>query len=152
EDRFCPTVTLPISSFLSQQGTSTLLTPPVPDELTFLNSTFDPGSTSSDPTRLLMVDYTGLAARYLLQHRIDLHTRISGLVTETPIGGTGLMEVSVNLEAVNALTWVAEVPPADIDTPAINTDPLELGYRPQDLVANSHLKPALSDVHLLITF
>jgi hypothetical protein len=155
EDRFCPsgsTITLPIASFLSKQGTSTLLTAPVPDQLSFTNSTFDPGATSTDPNRLIMVDYTGLAAQYLLQHNIDLHTRITGFVTETPVGATGAVEVSVNLEATNALTWVARVPAADLDTPAINTDPLELGHRAQDLVANPHLSPALSNVHLQVNF
>ncbi len=88
----------------------------------------------------------------MLQHGINLHTKITGFVTETPIGAAGLMEVSVNLEVTNALTWVAEVPTADLNTPAINTDPLELGYRPQDLVANPKLKPALSDAHLQVTF
>jgi hypothetical protein len=152
EDRWCPTVTLPISAFLSQQGTSTLFTPPVPDQIAFINSAFDPGSTPTDPQRLVLVDYTGQEARYLLQHGINLHTQVTGFVTETPIGSSGLMEVSVNLEATNALTWVAHVPPSDEDTPAVNTDPLELGYRVQDLVANPNLKPALSDAHFQITF
>ena len=44
------------------------------------------------------------------------------------------------------------MPTADLGTPAINTDPLELGYRAQDLVANPSLKPALSDAHFQITF
>ena len=154
ENRVCPssTAVLPISAFLSHQGTSSLLTPPVPDEISWTNSVFDPGATSTDPTRLSMVDYTGMAAQYLAQHGINLNTQVSGFVTETPIGTSALMEVSVNLEATNALTWVANVPPADLDTPAINTDPLELGYRAQDLVANPSLKPALSDVHFQITF
>jgi Ca2+-binding RTX toxin-like protein len=154
EGRLCPssTAVLSISALLAQQGTSMLLTPPVPDQLAFFNSTFDPGSTPTDPERLIMVDYTGLEAHYLLQHGINLHTQITGFVTETPIGTSRLMEVSINLEVTNALTWVAKVPPADEDTPAINTDPLELGYRVQDLVANPSLKPALSNAHFQLTF
>jgi hypothetical protein len=152
EDRLCPTVALPISSFLSQQGTSMLFTPPVPDQLAFNNTVFDPGTTSTDPQRLILVDYTGQEAHYLLQHGINLGTKVTGFVTETPIGASGLMEVSLNLEVTNALTWVARVPPADLDTPAVNTDPLELGYRVQDLVANPSLKPALSDAHFQFTF
>jgi hypothetical protein len=62
------------------------------------------------------------------------------------------MEVSVSLEVTNALTWVAFVPLADRDTSAFNTDPLELGYRAQELVDNPCLKPALSDAHFQITF
>jgi Ca2+-binding RTX toxin-like protein len=154
EDRLCPssTTVLPISAFLAQQGTSTLLTSPVPDQIAWSNSAFDPGTTPSDPNRLIMVDYTGTAAQYLLQHGINLNTKITGLVTETPIVNSTLMEVSVSLEVSNALTWVAHVPAADLDTPAINTDPLELGYRAQDLVANPSLKPALSSAHLQLTF
>jgi hypothetical protein len=154
EDRLClssSTVVLPISAFLSQQGTTTLLTAPVPDQISWINSAFEPGSTPSDPNRLNMVDYTGVAAQYLAQHGINLHTNIIGFVTETQEVG-GLMEVAVNLEVTNALTWVAHVPSADLDTPAINTDPLELGYRAQDLVANPNLTPALSDAHFQITF
>jgi hypothetical protein len=61
EDRLCPsgTVILPISAFLSQQGHHSVFTPPVRDQLSFSNSTFDPGTTSSDPTRDLLADYTG---------------------------------------------------------------------------------------------
>jgi hypothetical protein len=154
EERLCPssTTVLPISAFLSQQGTSMLFTPPVPDQIAFTNSQYDPGTTSTDPERLVLVDYTGQEASYLQQHGINLGTKIGGFVTETPISGSALMEVSVNLEATNALTWVAHVPPADQDTPAVNTDPLELGYRVQDLVANPNHKPALSDAHFQITF
>jgi hypothetical protein len=130
-----------------------VFTPPVPDENAWSNSIYNPGTTPTDPTRELWVDYTGQAAQYLLQHGIDLHTKVTGFVTETPIGATGLMEVSVNLEATNALTWVANIANVNPNQPdAANTAPLELGYRPQDLVANPALKPALSTVHLQVTF
>src|SRR6516162_9653268 len=156
EDRQCPsgsTAILPISAFLSQQGHDSVFTPPVRDQLAWSNSVFDPGSTPSDPTRQLMVDYTGQAAQYLLQNGINLHTTVTGFVTETPVGTSGLMEVTVNLEARNALTWVANV--AGINgnqTDAINTAPLELGYRVQELVANPSLRPALSDVHFQLSW
>jgi hypothetical protein len=155
EDRRCPTSTtlLPISAFLSQQGHDMVFTPPVPDENAWTNSIYNPGTTPSDPTRELWVDYTGQAAQYLLQHGIDLHTKVTGFVTETPMGATGLMEVTVNLEATNALTWVVSTANLDpTDPQAANKAPLELGYRPQDLVANPGLKPALSTVHLQLTF
>ena len=165
EDRMCPssTVVLPISAFLSQQGHDSVFTPPVPDENGWGNSIFDPGSTPTDPARFLWADYTGQAAQYLLQHGINLHTTVSGFVTETPIGNTGLMEVSVNLEATNALTWVAgllNVTNFNLPNYA-DMAPLELGCRPQDLVAGapdqsnpapSSLTPALSNVHLQITW
>jgi hypothetical protein len=156
EDRLCPsgsTVTLPISAFLAQQGHDSVFTPPVRDQQAWSNSAFDPGATPSDPTRLLLTDYTGQAAQYLLQHGINLHTTVTGFVTETPIGTSGLMEVSLNLEATNALTWVANIAGIDTNQPdAVNSAPLELGYRAQDLVANPSLTPALSNLHFQATW
>jgi hypothetical protein len=156
--RVCPsgggsTVVLPISAFLAQQGHDHVFTPPVPDENAWTNSTFDPGATSSDSTRFLWFDYTGQAAQYLLQHGVNLPTTVSGFVTETPIGKTGNMEVSVNLEARNALTWVANIAGINPNqSDAVNTAPLEAGYRPADLIANPALTPALSDVNHQLTF
>jgi hypothetical protein len=108
------------------------------------------GSHGCDEHRFLIADYTGQAAQYLLQRGINLNTKVTGFVTETPIGTKGLMEVSVNLEARNALTWVANV--AGLNPTSADTAPLELGYRAQDLVANPNLKPALSNVHFQMTF
>jgi hypothetical protein len=154
EDRLCPsgTAVLPISAFLSQQGHHSVFTPPVPDQLSWTNSIFDPGTTPSDPTRDLLADYTGLEAQYLLSHGINLHTSVAGFVTETPVPG-GLMEVSVNLETTNALTWVANINGINGNLPgALGTAPLEFGYRAQDLLANPSLKPALSSVNFQITW
>jgi hypothetical protein len=154
EDRRCPsssTVILPISAFLAQQGHDMVFTPPARDQLSWSNSTFDPGTGIA--TRDLLVDYTGQEAQYLLAHGINLHTSVTGFVTETPIAGSGLMEVSVNLEACNALTWAANIngiDPNQLD--AVNTAPLELGYRVQDLIANPSLTPALSNMHFQITW
>jgi hypothetical protein len=156
EDRLCPTastVVLPISAFLAQQGHDSVFTPPVRDQQAWTNSSFDPGSTPSDSTRFLLADFTGQEAQYLLQHGINLHTSVTGFVTETPVGSSGLMEVSVNLEAANALTWVANI--ANINSSqvdAVNTAPLELGYRAAELVANPTLTPALSSVHFQATW
>jgi hypothetical protein len=155
EDRLCPssTVVLPISAFLAQQGHDTVFAPPMPDTQGWSNSTFDPGSTATDPTRLLLVDYAGTAAGYLLQHGIDLHTTITGFVTETPVGSSGLMEVSLNLEATNALTFVVNIANINANEPgAVNTAPIELGYRVQDLVANPALHAALSNIHMQETW
>jgi hypothetical protein len=153
EDRLCPssTVVLPISAFLAQQGHDSVFTPPVRDQLSWSNSAFDPGT--GIPTRDLLVDYTGQEAQFLLAHGINLHTTVTGFVTETPVGTSGLMEVTVNLEARNALTWVANIANIDFNQPnAVNTAPLELGYRAQELVDNPHLTPALSNVHLQLTW
>ena len=84
EDRWCPsssTVVLPISAFLAQQGHDMVLTPPVRDQLSWSNSTFDPGT--GIPTRDLLVDYTGQEAQFLLAHGINLHTSV--MVVDGPV-------------------------------------------------------------------
>lgn len=154
EERFCPssTVVLPISAFLSQQGTMSTYNPPLPDFIGWTNSVFDPGATPADPFRFLSADYTGGVANYLLSNGINLHTQITGFVTETTMA-SGLMEVSVNLEASNALAWVINTQGIDISQPgAQTTAPLEWGYRPQELVANPTLTPALVNIHFQISF
>src|SRR5262245_3834433 len=108
EGRLCPssTTVLPISAFVAQQGHDAFFTFPsgVPDSHGWINSIFDPGATPSDPTRLILVDYAGTAAQWLnMNYGINLHTTVSGFVTETPLGSSGLMEVSLNLEATKAL-------------------------------------------------
>lgn len=132
--------------------------PPLGDYLAFANSIYDPGtalatgSTPADFISLISVDYTGQAANYLARNGINLHTQVTGSVVETS-QANGLMEVAVSLEATNALTWVAKVQIQDENTLASNTtSPLELGYRPQDLLANPRLRPALSDVHFQFTW
>jgi len=158
EDRLCPssTTVLPISAFLAQQGHDAFFTYPtgVPDEQGWSNSTFDPGSTPGDPNRLLLVDYAGVAAKWLNQnYGINLHTTVTGFVTETPVGSSGLMEVSLDLEATNALTWVANVNGINANQKgSVPTMPLELGYRADELVGHPERRPALSDVHLQETW
>jgi hypothetical protein len=154
EHRDCPssTVVLPISAFLSQQGTTSVFNPPLPDFLGWTNSVFDPGATASDPFRFLSADYNGVVGSYLLANGINLHTQVTGFVTESTIAG-GQMEVSVNLETRNALTWVVNGKGLDLNQPGVtSTAPLELGYRAQDLIADPTLTPALSTVHFQITF
>ena len=91
EDRLCPssTTVLPISAFLAQQGHDAFFTSPtgVPDAQGWSNSTLDPGATPTDTFRVLTVDYAGVVAQWLKQNAgIDLHTTVSGFVTETPRG------------------------------------------------------------------
>jgi hypothetical protein len=158
EDRLCPssTTVLPISAFVAQQGHDAFFTSPtgVPDSQGWNNSTFDPGATPSDPTRLILVDYAGVAAKWLNQnHGIDLHTTVTGFVTETPVGSSGLMEVSLDLEATNALTWVANVNGINANAKgSVPTLPLELGYRADELVGHPERHPALSNLHMQETW
>jgi hypothetical protein len=158
EDRLCPssTTVLPISAFLAQQGHDAFFTFPtgVPDAQGWSNSIFDPGATPTDPTRLLLVDYAGVAARWLNQnYGINLHTTISGFVTETPVGSSGLMEVSLDLEATNALTWVANINGINANAKgSVLTMPLELGYRADELVGHPERHAALSNLHMQETW
>jgi len=69
------------------------------------------------------------------------------------VGSSGLMEVSLDLEATNALTWVANVDGIDANQKgSVPTMPLELGYRADELVGHPERRPALSDVHLQETW
>jgi hypothetical protein len=158
QDRLCPSSTtiLPISAFVAQQGHDAFFTYPtgVPDSQGWNNSVFDPGATPTDPTRLIMVDYAGVAAKWLNQnYGINLHTAITGFVTETPVGSSGLMEVSLDLEATNALTWVANINGINSNAQgAVPTLPLEFGYRADELVGHPERHPALSNVHMQETW
>ena len=158
EDRLCPssTTVLPISAFLAQQGHDAFFTSPtgVPDAQGWSNSILDPGATPADPTRLLLVDYAGVAARWLNQnYGINLHTTVSGFVTETPVGSSGLMEVSLDLEATNALTWVANINGINANAKgSVLTMPLELGYRADELVGHPERHAALSNLHMQETW
>jgi hypothetical protein len=127
----------------------------VPDEQGWSNSTFDPGATPTDTTRLLTVDYAGVAAQWLKQnYGIDLHTTVTGFVTETPMGSSGLMEVSLDLEATNALTYVTSL--NGVPNPnaygSVLQMPVEAGYRADELVGHPERQPALSNVHMQETW
>jgi hypothetical protein len=158
EDRRCPSSTsvLPISAFVAQQGHDAFFTYPtgVPDSQGWNNSIFDPGTTPADPNRVILVDYAGVAARWLNQnYGINLHTTVTGFVTETPLGSSGLMEVSLDLEATNALTWVANINGINPNAKgSVLTMPLELGYRADELVGHPERHAALSNVHMQETW
>jgi hypothetical protein len=152
------TVVLPISAFVAQQGHDSFFNYPntVPDEQGWSNSIYDPGATPADPTRLLTVDYAGVAAQWLKQnYGIDLHTTVTGFVTETPITGSNdLMEVSLDLEATNALTYVTSLNgvPNPNAQGSIQQMPVEAGYRADELVGHPERQPALSNVHMQETW
>jgi hypothetical protein len=63
------------------------------------------------------------------------------------------MEVSLDLEATNALTWVANTNGVDVNAKgAVLTMPVELGYRADELVGHPERHAALSDVHMQETW
>jgi hypothetical protein len=150
------TVVLPISAFVAQQGHDSFFNfgDGVPDEQGWSNSMFDPGATPADPTRLLTVDYAGVAAQWLKQnYGIDLHTTVTGFVTETSLGSGGLMEVSLNLEATNALTYVTNINGINGNAQgSVLTMPVEAGYRADELVGHPERQPALSNLHMQETW
>lgn len=147
----------PLSDFLSAQGTGTsdgtnpCWTAPAPTQLGWGTGNGNTnGVANRTPGRFAMIDYTGGAAQYLLTQGINLGTTVSGSVKERPLAD-GRALVSVDLTTNNALGWAFnydDMPPID----PINSTPLLIGHRAQDLVANPALQPALGASHFRITF
>ncbi len=96
--------------FLAAQGTSCLpdglggclsLNPPLPNMLVW---------TDTDDGYCALVDYAGLAARYVAQASggtIEIGTRIQGRVTESP-NDDGTTDLTVTLSADDVLVWVVQ--------------------------------------------
>lgn len=128
------TTHLSIDRFIAGQGTTTVFTPPAPDQI---------GWVDSPPTVFALVDYTGLTNSTL---GLGLGTQVSGTVLERTLRD-GRVQVSVILHTKDALTWVSE---ASAD---VNTAPLLLGCRAQDLLADACPGgPALGESHLHVVF
>jgi hypothetical protein len=139
----------PLSDFLSAQGTTAILDPPIPDYLGFFSDPARP------PIRLVLIDYAGIEARWIQENGGPaLGTDVSGTVMERPLAD-GRAEVTVRLHTVRAQTWVI---PFDLaafengDFTQFQTSPLLFGFRGQDLVANPTLSPALSVCDLEVMF
>jgi hypothetical protein len=129
----------PFSDFLSAQGSTNVFIPPLPDFIGWSNN--------SPQTLFASVDYLGLVAGYLASHGGPvLGTIVDGTVMERPLAD-GRAEVTVEIHATDALTWVLPIPFNDIAT-----DPLAFGYRGTDLLANPNLVPALSSAHSKVVF
>ena len=127
----------PLSDFLSTQGTTNIFIPPVPDFI---------GWGDNPPHQFASVDYAGLAAAWLLTNGgPNLGTQVSGNVTDRPLSD-GRSLVSVVLHTTNANSWVVNNP-GDFAN-----DPLQFGYRAQDILANSALSPALSSCTFSVSF
>ena len=133
----------PIDDFLSNQGTycvedddggCMLLVPPVDNFL---------GWTDEDRGLAVSVDYAGLASEFLeARGGPPLGTKIKGIVIERPLPD-GRADVRILLDTRDALTWV-------IDGADFAGDPLLLGSRPQDVLADQ--EPALGDSFLQVRF
>jgi len=129
---------LPLSDFLSAQGSTSDFFPPFPDYIAWTNN---------DPQTLFAaIDYTGSAGAYLAGHGGPvIATQVTGSVSERPLDD-GRAEVTVNVFTKNALTWAVGLP-GDIAA-----DPPLFGYRQTDLLADPSLKPALSNSEFHVTF
>jgi hypothetical protein len=143
----------PLSDFINAQGTTTCFIAPVPAQTVWVNEA--PG-TDKEPRgnplaqRASLVDFTGTTAKFLLSHGINLGTTMSGTVMERPLAdGTAL--VTVDLDNKNTLAWAIAFDPTRDFGQIVDSPPL-FGYRPQDLIANPALTPALGDDHFHVEF
>ena len=130
----------PLSDFLNTQGTTSLFVPPVPDYIGWC------GEDAHPPIRFALVDYAGLAAKWLTTNGgPSLGTVVTGDVNERALPD-GRAQVTVNLSASNALTWAVDC------SGDVGSDPLLFGYRAQDLLADRTLKPGLSSLSMQVVF
>jgi len=130
----------PLSDWLSQQGTTSVFFPPVPDLVGWANGNDPP----IQPPRFALADYAGVFNAYIKGQNpsIDLGTTVSGTVTERPLAD-GRALVHVNVHTTRALTWV-------YDISASFPGELILGSSVEDVLAGH--TPALGETHLDVIF
>jgi hypothetical protein len=137
----------PLSDFINAQGTTKCFTPPAPAQLGWgTGADKTNGNANLTPGRFALIDYSGVEANYLLSKGINLGTTVSGAVIERPLPD-GRALITVDLHTHNALGWAIQAPIQDV-----NTDPLVIGARVQDLVADPTRKPALGESHFSAHF
>ncbi len=140
----------PLSDFINAQGTTSTFNccaPAVPDYLGWTR----PFSTPAADQRLASVDYAGVANEWLVANgHPSLGTTFGGNITERPLPD-GRAEVTVILHTENALAYLT---PFDLNGPInqAQINPLLFGFRPQDLLADPTIEPALGDSHLKVAF
>jgi len=131
----------PLSDWLSQQGTTNVFFPPVPDLVGQLNCDDSP----LQPTRFSLTDYTGHFNAWIKANGgPDLGTSVSGSVTEIALAD-GRALVHVNTRAKNALTTVWG--PTDVEFPG----PLLFGRSAQE-VADGATGYALGENNMELKF
>jgi len=129
----------PLSDWLSQQGTTSVFFPPVPDLVGSANGDDPP----IQPPRFALADYAGVFNAYIVSHGgPDLGTTVSGTVTERPLAD-GRALVHVNIHTTRALTWVYDI---SVSFPGL----LILGSSVEDVLAGG--TPALGETHLDVIF
>lgn len=135
------TVSRPLSDYLNAQGSTSLYVLPVPDFIGWF----------AHNGRFISVDYNGTSAAYLKAHNgIDLHTEVTGTVKERSTDD-GRALITVRLQTRNALTFAFTVDPAYSANP-YGLNPLDFGYRPQQLIDNPSLPAALGWADLELSF
>jgi hypothetical protein len=112
------------------------MVPPVPNFLKWMQI---------DPRRCGMVDYAGVANRWLIGASggaVDLGTEVTGAITERALAD-GTSEVHVRLRTENALAWV-------VDGCDIVSGALQFGNRAQDVLAGA--RPSLASAELDVRY
>jgi hypothetical protein len=136
-------VSRPFSDYLLAQGSTANVVPPVPDFIAWS----DPLTSDFSVIRWVAVDYNGTTAQYLNEnHGFDIPTTVSGSIKEIQNANGVFVTVVVHTE--QALTFALTSTPS----PDFLNDPLDFGYRPQDLIDNPGLQPALGTSDISITF
>jgi hypothetical protein len=143
----------PLTDFLNAQGQTTCYTYPVKATVGWVSGVGKTnGNANVTPFRFALIDYAGLQAKYLLDHKIDLGTTISGTVTERPLSN-GKALVSVELHTQNALGWAFDWDPSNgPPNPVVNTQSLAIGARVPDIILQGRQIAALGDSEFHIQF
>jgi hypothetical protein len=126
-------VQLPLSLFLSAQGTTNGYLPPVPDYIAWTGR-------PPDYPRLGSIDYAGLANNSLVaQGGTSVGTQISGAFLRRLYGGK--YQYELDLYTTNAISFMLPNP----SPPPQSSAPLLFGARVQEILAGA--APALGDCH-----
>jgi len=140
-------VHLPISAFTSAQGTTHVFSPPMVPPIPDYGLGWT-GSQADGYPYLAVFDYSGLANAYLVsQGKPNLGTTITGDVQLRSLAD-GRVEVTVNLQAKNALAFVQQFNGGVGFDPL--TSPIDFGTRVTDVLGGA--APTVGDCHLTWVF
>jgi len=131
-----------IADFISAQGTTSVFNFGVsglPDNVGWATSSASIGSGNG---RFALIDYTGKQAAFL---NLNLGTTTSGTVSSHRLSD-GRDEVIVNLRTHNAFSFAAQF------GAGYPFGPVLFGYRPDQLAANSNLRPPVGDSHFQLVY
>jgi hypothetical protein len=150
----------PIQDFIKAQGTTatfyqTPYTPGLPDYAVGFTTASCPGEFCQYATgsRIAVVDYVGLAAKYLAKHGYHLpDVKTDGFITERLLPD-GRAEVTVVLHTTDALTFISAWNPSAPSPPQSAETNLRLfASSVSDLLRYPTSRAALGDSELLMKF